>query len=64
MPFFKPFAEFPRKFIYAGPDYTDRSHAVPAPYFRRTFTASKGCKGQLIIAGLGFYELYLNRAKS
>ena len=56
----KPFREFPRRFIYAGADYTRKEHPVAAPYLRRAFCVKKGSAASLIIAGLGFYELYFN----
>lgn len=59
----KPFREFPRRFIYAGADYTRKEHPVAAPYFRRAFCVKKGSAASLIIAGLGFYELYFNGKK-
>lgn len=52
---------FPDRFIAAGHDYTTMEKAVPAPYFRRCFVLSaKADEAELLICGLGFYELYVN----
>ncbi|MBS7275673.1 MAG: family 78 glycoside hydrolase catalytic domain [Eubacteriales bacterium] len=52
---------FPDRFIAAGHDYTTLEKAVPAPYFRRCFVLStKADEADLLICGLGFYELYVN----
>ncbi len=55
---------FPRHFISAGYDYTTRDKNVPAPLFRKTFTIDNNFdKAELLICGLGFYELFLNGEK-
>ena len=54
--------DFPRSFLYAGPQYTTRAQDVPAPLFRRKFIAPAGAQAELVITGLGFYEVWLNGA--
>ena len=54
--------DFPRSFLYAGPQYTTRAQGVPAPLFRRKFIAPAGAQAELVITGLGFYEVWLNGA--
>ena len=56
--------DFPLNFIKAGDKFTTVEEHVPAPYFRRTFTADKEtASAELIITGLGYYELYVNGKK-
>ncbi len=56
--------DFPLNFIKAGDKFTTVEEHVPAPYFRRTFTADKeAASAELIITGLGYYELYVNGKK-
>ncbi len=51
--------EFPQQFICATKEYTTYQRFVPAPYFRKTFTAgSAGCR--LRVTGLGFYRVWIN----
>ncbi len=52
---------FPMHFIFAGPRYSTLTDFVPAPYFRKRFRLDTlPEKAELLICGLGFYELYLN----
>ena len=52
---------FPMNFIYAGPKYSTLTEFVPAPYFRKSFFLGKlPEKAELLICGLGFYELFIN----
>ena len=52
---------FPTHFIAATTEYSTLSRHVPAPYVRKGFPLDKApAKAELIITGLGFYELYLN----
>lgn len=52
---------FPQNFIGAGAGFTTMEHAVPAPYFRRSFDLEQvPQQAELLICGLGFYELYVN----
>ena len=56
--------DFPLNFIKAGDKFTTIEEHIPAPYFRRTFTADKeAASAELIITGLGYYELYVNGKK-
>ena len=52
--------DFPVNFIAAGYDYTDLEHFVPAPLFRKKFTANKTAKAEIVIGAAGFYKLFLN----
>lgn len=53
--------EFPMRFIHAGPDYSTLTGYVPAPYLRKSFRLEVlPEKTELLISGLGFYELYIN----
>jgi len=55
---------FPMNFIAAGTAYAEVSHPVSAPYLRRSFTLQEiPTTAQLLICGLGFYELYVNGYK-
>lgn len=52
---------YSKKFISAGRDYSDFNHYVPAPYLRKSFELDfEPDQAELLICGLGFYELYLN----
>ena len=56
--------DFPLNFIKAGDKFTTVEEHVPAPYFRRNFTADReAASAELIITGLGYYELYVNGKK-
>ena len=56
--------DFPLNFIKAGDKFTTVDEHVPAPFFRRTFTAEKEMdSAELIITGLGYYELFVNGKK-
>lgn len=56
--------EFPMNFIAAGSEYCTLDKFVPAPYLRRSFTLDKdAAQAQLLICGLGFYELFVNGKK-
>ena len=53
--------EFPESFIYAGPAFSAPEQPVPAPYFRRQFRLERVPEqAELLICGIGFYELYVN----
>ena len=52
--------DFLVNFIAAGYDYTDLEHFVPAPLFRKKFTAHKTAKAEIVIGAAGFYKLFLN----
>ena len=52
---------FPMNFIAAGTDYSTLTHQVSAPYLRKSFAlASQPLKAEMLICGLGFYDLYIN----
>ena len=56
--------DFPIDFIKMGEKFTSIEEHIPAPYFRRTFTADKEiASAELIVTGLGYYELYFNGEK-
>ena len=49
------------KFIKATNEYTDKEHAIPAPYVRKSFSLDfTPASARLFIVSSGFYELYLN----
>ena len=58
--------EFPRSFIRAGEETCTLTKFVPAPYFRKSFYIKtikeirNIAKADIVICGLGFYELYIN----
>ena len=53
--------EFPLQFISAGRDFTTLTRNIPAPYLRKSFSLpAKPEKAELLVCGLGFYELYVN----
>lgn len=53
--------DFPLSFIAAGKEMCDFDHFVPAPYLRRSIVCpEKPARAELLICGLGFYELFLN----
>lgn len=51
---------FPDFFISASDEYADIDHFVPAPFFRKKFTAQNTVKAEIIIGAAGFYKLYIN----
>jgi len=52
---------FPLQFIASGTDYSTLTHHVPAPYLRKRFTLEKKPdRAELLVCGLGFYELFVN----
>lgn len=52
---------FPHRFFAAGTKFTTEERAVPAPLFRRRFTLEERPEAaEILICGLGFYELFLN----
>ena len=55
---------FPMEFIGVGSAYTTLTDYVPAPYLRKSFSLEDlPQKAELLICGLGFYELYVNGAR-
>ena len=56
--------DFPLSFIAAGKEMCDFDHFVPAPYLRRSIVCrEKPVRAELLICGLGFYELFINGEK-
>ena len=52
---------FPTQFIGASAQYAGFERQVPAPYLRRRFRLEQeAAAAQLLIAGLGFYRVFLN----
>lgn len=52
---------FPNHFIGAGTDCSTLEHWVPAPYLKRVFALEHQPQtADLLITGLGFYDLYIN----
>lgn len=52
---------FPMHFICAGPTYSTLTTYACAPYLRRSFhLEALPERAELLICGLGFYELYIN----
>lgn len=53
--------QFSKKFVTASHEYSTFTKHVPAPLFRRAFSLKKAPdKAAIRIAGLGFYELFVN----
>ena len=52
--------EFPKTFYAATKEYTTYEKHVPAPYIRRTFSIGDVSKAEVLVSGLGFYDLFLN----
>ena len=56
--------ELEKRFISATREYSSYEKSINAPYMRRSFVLSaKAVKAELKIAGLGFYELWINGEK-
>lgn len=55
---------FPSVFIKAGNEYTTAEKHIPAPLFRRSFDLKTVPeKAELLITGIGIYEVFLNGEK-
>lgn len=52
--------QFPMTFFSATVDYNTYEKHVNAPYIRHAFSVKDVEKAELLVSGLGFYELYLN----
>ncbi len=52
--------DFPNNFIAASYDYTELEKPIPAPFFRKKFSANKFVKSEIIIGAAGFYRLFVN----
>ncbi len=56
--------EFSTKFVSECNEYSTYEKNVPAPLFRKSFILDKKAdEAQIIICGLGFYELFVNGKK-
>lgn len=56
--------DFPNHFIAATVKHTTFDRHVPAPYLRKSFKLDKPFdSAELVICGLGFYELFLNGSR-
>ena len=51
---------FPQVFYAATQTYNTYEKHVHAPYIRRAFTVGKVQSAEILVSGLGFYDLYLN----
>lgn len=54
---------FPEKFYSATKEYNTYEKHIAAPYIRKTFTAPKCEKAEILVSGLGFYDIWLNGRK-
>lgn len=52
--------EFPKNFYAATKELNTYEKHVPAPYIRRTFSVGEVAEAELVVSGLGFYDLFLN----
>ena len=56
--------EFPKRFVCECAECSTYEKHVPAPLFRKSFFLPEGEKGgEILISGLGFYDLFLNGKK-
>lgn len=56
--------EFSKKFVCEDINYSTYEKNVPAPLFRKSFVLEKApVSGEILICGLGFYELFVNGKK-
>lgn len=56
--------EFSNKFVSECREYSTYVKHVQAPVFRKSFWVKPGtCSGEIVICGLGFYDLYVNGTK-
>lgn len=54
---------FSKKFVSEYREHSTYLEHVAAPLFRRSFTLSPGAEGEIVICGLGFYNLFVNGRK-
>ena len=54
---------FPQTFFKASDEYSTYEKHINAPLIRKTFEAGKFETAEIIISGLGFYDLFLNGEK-
>lgn len=56
--------KFSSNFVCASHDYSNYNKHIPAPVFRRSFNLTEEVKSaEILICGIGFYELYVNGEK-
>lgn len=54
---------FPKRFFSASHEKNEYSKHIAAPYIRKSFDAPQFEKAEILISGLGFYDLYINGEK-
>ena len=52
--------DFPERFFSSSRAYNTYEKHVPAPYIRKSFSLPRIAKAELVVTGLGFYDLFLN----
>lgn len=56
--------EFPKRFVCECAAHSTYEKHIPAPLFRKSFFLPEGERGgEILITGLGFYDLFLNGNK-
>ena len=55
--------QFPQRFFAATKTYNTYEKHVNAPYIRKSFSVSDVTHAEILVSGLGFYDLYLNGQK-
>ncbi len=56
--------DFPKRFVCEDPVYSSYLEHVPSPVFRKSFCIEGNvAQAELLISGLGFYDLFLNGRK-
>lgn len=55
--------DFPEKFYAATKEFNTYEKHIAAPYIRKTFVAPACVKAEILVSGLGFYDIYLNGEK-
>ena len=54
---------FPQSFFAATKTCNTYEKHVPAPYVRKTFSVPEVTRAEILVSGLGFYDLYLNGSR-
>ena len=56
--------KYPNEFVCECREFSTYTKHVPAPVFRKSIRLEEGEKsGEILICGLGFYELFVNGKK-
>ncbi len=55
--------DFPKKFVSECAETSGYFHHVSAPLFRKSFRLEEAGRGEILICGLGFYDLFVNGRK-